>query len=50
MTHGKGIFWHAGGDIYIGEFMENTAHGFGVYIHSNGSRYEGEWIQDVQEG
>ena len=19
-THGKGIFWHSGGDIYIGEF------------------------------
>ena len=22
-THGKGTFWHSGGDIYIGEFDNN---------------------------
>jgi hypothetical protein len=45
--NGKGTFWHTSGDIYVGEFNQETMHGFGVYIHANGSRYEGDWVRDV---
>jgi len=47
-AEGKGTFWHAEGDIYIGDFKADQACGFGVYTHVNGSRYEGEWVNDVQ--
>jgi len=46
-AEGKGTFWHAEGDIYIGDFMSDQANGFGVYTHVNGSRYEGQWVNDV---
>ena len=40
-AEGKGIFWHAEGDVYDGEFIDDKANGYGVYTHVNGSRYEG---------
>ena len=32
-TSGVGIFWHSGGDLYVGEFKHDQAHGYGVYLY-----------------
>ena len=43
---GYGVFSHADGDIYKGEFKQDKVDGKGVYIHSDGTKYEGEWKND----
>ena len=49
-AEGRGIFWHADGDVFDGEWKADKAHGFGTYTHVNGSKYEGEWVSDMQHG
>ena len=44
---GKGIFWHADGDVFEGEFKDDKSNGFGVYTCADGTRYEGMWIDDI---
>jgi len=36
---GKGLYFWANGDIYIGEFKNNLSNGEGVYISQ-----EGDWL------
>jgi hypothetical protein len=33
MANGKGKFWHADGDIYDGEWIDDKANGYGTYLH-----------------
>ena len=47
---GKGIFYHANGDVFEGNFEQDKANGFGKYIHKSGQTYEGDWVDDLQEG
>ena len=47
-AEGKETFWHAEGDVSIGEFKADQANGHREYTHINGSRYEGKWVNDVQ--
>ena len=47
MAHGDGVFHHADGDVYEGQWAQDKAHGVGIYIHSNGARYEGNWREDA---
>ena len=37
---------HEGGDIYEGEWLEDTAVGYGTYIHIDGAVYKGDWDND----
>lgn len=39
--HGKGIYFYANEDVYLGDWEYDVFHGFGVYIFSTGERYEG---------
>ena len=39
--HGKGIYYYANHDKYIGDWEMNNFHGKGIYIFKNGERYEG---------
>lgn len=47
---GIGIFRHAEGDIYKGEFSNDETNGFGIYTYSTGATYEGFWKEDNQCG
>ena len=47
---GRGKLYHASGDLYEGEFVNDMAQGFGIYKHANGSKYVGYWNQDKQHG
>ena len=42
----QGKLIHADGDIYDGEWFEDTACGKGIYIHLDGAKYEGDWLND----
>jgi len=44
------MLFHADGDIYEGEWLDDKAHGFGVYTHTDGAKYEGYWNEDKQDG
>ena len=35
---GKGIYKHASGNKYIGNYKEGKMHGLGTFFHSNGNR------------
>ena len=37
---------HASGDIYKGEWANDTANGHVTYIDTHGSKYTGEWVND----
>jgi hypothetical protein len=38
--NGKGTFYYANGDKYIGHMVNDKKEGEGVYIWTDGSRYE----------
>ena len=40
---GKGIYTHANGDMYIGEFLDGDQNGHGKFTWVNGSVYDGQW-------
>lgn len=42
----QGKLIHSDGDIYDGEWVDDTACGKGIYIHINGAKYEGDWLND----
>ena len=33
---------HADGDIYEGDWLDDSANGLGAYTHVNGAKYTGE--------
>jgi hypothetical protein len=41
IRHGMGIFETEKGDIYMGDWQNDTYHGYGMYIYNEGERYEG---------
>ena len=43
---GYGKLYHADGDLYEGDWLNDMAHGQGKYIHANGAEYEGSWFED----
>ena len=42
--HGKQTF--PLGDIYEGEFSNNSRHGYGVYMWSDGAKYFGDFVNN----
>lgn len=40
-AEGKGVFFHANGDIFEGSFKADKANGFGTYTHKTGQKYSG---------
>ncbi|CAA2955141.1 phosphatidylinositol 4-phosphate 5-kinase 1-like [Olea europaea subsp. europaea] len=38
------------GDLYIGNFANNTPHGSGKYLWKDGSMYEGDWLRGKASG
>ena len=50
MANGKGRLIHCDGDMYEGDWVDDTANGKGSYIHRDGARYEGGWVNDQQSG
>lgn len=48
--HGKGVFYHANGDMDIGTFVEDELHGFGVVNYHDGSRFEGNFEHGERHG
>ena len=50
MANGKDRLIHSDGDMYEGDWVDDTANGKGSYIHRDGARYEGEWVNDQQSG
>ena len=50
MANGKGRLIHCDGDMYEGDWVDDTANGKGSYIQRDGARYEGEWVNDQQSG
>ena len=47
---GRGVYWFADGDAYIGEWKAGEREGCGVYRFASGDVYEGEWKAGKQEG
>lgn len=47
---GKGIYYYAEGDVYAGEWQDNTLQGYGIYLFCNGEKYEGEVSKGVKCG
>ncbi|CAF2063927.1 unnamed protein product [Rotaria magnacalcarata] len=48
--HGKGSFYRANGEKYIGTWMDDEINGQGVYTWLSGTRYEGNWKDGKQYG
>ncbi|CAF3467181.1 unnamed protein product [Rotaria socialis] len=48
--HGKGSFYRANGEKYIGTWMDDEINGQGVYTWPSGTRYEGNWKDGKQYG
>lgn len=46
-AHGNGIFQHADGDHYEGEFKNDKSNGYGIYTCTDGTVYEGIWVDDI---
>ena len=44
--NGKGIYYHADGSRYDGDFKDGILHGNGIYYYSDGRKIEGEWKND----
>jgi len=38
--------YHADGDIYEGDWLDDKANGKGTYTHANGAKYVGQWKDD----
>lgn len=49
-ANGRGVLFHADGDVYIGEWKEDIADGYGSYTHADGAKYQGQWKEDKQHG
>ena len=46
-ANGKGKFFHVTGDVYDGDWKDDTANGFGKYSHANCAEYIGDWKNDL---
>jgi hypothetical protein len=46
----RGKLYHADGDHYEGQWVDDKAEGFGIYTHVDGTIYEGQWKDDKQDG
>lgn len=40
---GAGIYYHANGNKYVGNFKDGMQHGKGVFTWANGAVYDGDW-------
>ena len=40
------MLYHADGDIYEGDWIDDKANGTGTYTHANGAKYVGAWCDD----
>lgn len=50
MASGKGIFTQPSGDVYEGEWSDDTAEGHGEYRFANGDVYTGQFKDNVPNG
>lgn len=53
--HGKGRYYYANGDKYVGEFENGKKNGKGIMYWGAksrfaGNRYDGEWKEDKMHG
>ncbi len=48
--HGKGTFYFANGNKYVGDWINNKRQGYGIMYFADGDRYEGEWMNDKMNG
>jgi len=48
--HGKGTFTFENGNIYEGDWVEDTMHGKGKYTLPDNNTYEGEWANGKMHG
>ena len=48
--HGRGVYVHADGWVYNGDFVEGTWTGQGKFTWPDGSKYEGGWKNRRQHG
>ena len=39
VKEGKGIYYYANHDVYLGDWREDKFHGEGIYLFANGERY-----------
>ena len=40
---GEGVYYHANGDKYVGNFKDGMQDGKGTFTWANGAVYEGDW-------
>ena len=48
--HGRGVFRHASGDVYEGDFKDGNMHGRGVFRFASGAVYEGDFKDGQMHG
>ena len=41
---GKGTFYWANGDKYVGDFVNNMFNGKGTFTFKNGRKIKGQWV------
>ena len=47
---GRGVFRHANGGVYDGEWKADMMEGRGKDTYADGDTYEGEWVAGQREG
>jgi len=48
--HGKGTFYFANGNKYVGDWINNKRQGYGIMYFADGDRYEGQFMNDKMNG
>lgn len=44
------LFFCSNGDMYLGEYYNDTCLGLGTCVFSNGDKYEGSWHENQMQG
>jgi hypothetical protein len=47
LMNGKGTYYYAGGNKYIGDWIDGYKTGHGVFIWSDGSQYQGSCPEKI---
>ena len=47
---GPGVYYHANGDKYVGNFKNGMQDGKGTFTWANGAVYEGSWKNNKRDG
>ena len=49
-AHGYGVYLHASGATYEGDWQDYMQHGYGIEKWTDGSKYEGHYVYDKKHG